>query len=144
MKSVREAPARKEILARMARLEPGTKPKWGKMTAAQMVGHVARPMSGAMGELHVAAKPGPLRNRIIRYLVIYVLPWPRGAPTLPEYIDAGDGDFARNVKALGALLERFAAAQTLLPHPAFGALSPKDWGRLTYRHLDHHLKQFGL
>ncbi|MCZ2149618.1 MAG: DUF1569 domain-containing protein [Bryobacterales bacterium] len=144
MKSVRDAAARKEILARMARLEPGTRPKWGKMTAAQMLGHVAAPMRGAMGEMKVTGKPGPLRNRIIRYLVIHVLPWPRGVPTVPEYVHAGEEDFSKNIHALTAVLERFAAALTLAPHPAFGTLSRKDWGCLTYRHLDHHLKQFGL
>jgi hypothetical protein len=114
------------------------------MTAAQMVGHVADPMRGALGEMKAADKPGPLRNPLLRYLVIYVLPWPKGAPTAPEYIHDGGEDLAKNLQALTAVLERFVAAQRLAPHPAFGALSRKGWGRLTWRHLDHHLKQFGL
>lgn len=144
MKSIWDAETRKEVLARMAGLAPSMRPKWGKMTAAQMVGHVAGPMRGALGEMKVADIPGPLRNSLLRYLVIYILPWPRGAPTAPEYIHAGAEDLAKNMQALTAVLERFAAAQHLVPHPAFGALSRKGWGRLTWRHLDHHLKQFGL
>jgi LPS sulfotransferase NodH len=49
---------------------------------------------------------------------------------------------------LGALIERFAAAGlagcTMHPHSFFGRLTPQEWAVLMYKHLDHHLRQFGV
>ena len=47
----------------------------------------------------------------------------------------------------GALVDRFGVAGpsglTSLPHPFFGPLSSEEWQALQWRHLDHHLRQFG-
>lgn len=43
-------------------------------------------------------------------------------------------------------MERFGAApaEDLAPvHPAFGRMRRADWGIWAWRHLDHHLRQFG-
>ncbi len=74
------------------------------------------------------------------------MPWPKGAPTAPEFIHAHEEHFGDNLTALHATLEEFVASGDSArrePHPAFGQLSGKAWGRLVYRHLDHHLRQFG-
>ena len=147
MKSVWDATVREELLGRLAQLKPDSRPRWGNMNAAQMVGHLADPLLGAMGEMKVTAKSGPLSNPVLRYLIIYILPWPKGAPTAPEFIHAGPEELQTNVAKLRPVLERYAAHAAkggLRPHPAFGDISTKDWGCLTYRHLDHHLSQFGL
>ena len=88
----------------------------------------------------------PFRSRPLQQLIIYVVPWPKGAPTAPEFIVTGDGDINDRRAALRAAIDKFASrgeSQTFQPHAAFGVLSPKDWGALAYRHLDHHLTQFG-
>jgi hypothetical protein len=45
------------------------------------------------------------------------------------------------------LIDRFAAAGpqgcTTHPHAFFGSLTPDEWAILMYKHLDHHLRQFG-
>jgi len=147
MDSIWEAPVRQRLVARLSTLKPDTKAAWGRMNAAQMVAHLADPMRGAMGEMEVADKKTPLRNPVLKFLVIYWLPWPKGAPTAPEYIHNGKEDLARNLVMFGETLERFAAYSAkskIHPHPAFGELSPKDWGCLTFRHIDHHCRQFGV
>ncbi|MEP6513238.1 MAG: DUF1569 domain-containing protein [Parafilimonas sp.] len=30
------------------------------------------------------------------------------------------------------------------PHPFFGKLKAEEWRTLTYKHLDHHLRQFWM
>ncbi|MBL8177299.1 MAG: DUF1569 domain-containing protein [Bryobacterales bacterium] len=146
MKTVWDAGVRNELLERFARLQHNQRPKWGKMNAGQMVAHCTGPMRSAMGEMEVTEKWTPMRFRLLRYLVIYVLPWPKGAPTAPEFIHQGPEDLDRNRKALAAALERFAAhrGKPFRDHAAFGRLSEKDWGCLMWRHLDHHLTQFGV
>ena len=94
-----------------------------------------------------AAKPGAFSNPIVRTLIIYCLPWPKSAPTAPEFIHDRDEPFEHNMSAFRLTLEEFVrsgADTPKEPHPAFGQLSGKAWGRLVYRHLDHHLRQFGI
>jgi hypothetical protein len=136
-----------EILRRLEKLQPNSAAAWGKFTPAKMLHHCAAGMRAGLGELPVAPKAGPFRNWLMQKLVIYVIPWPKGAPTAPELLSANDPDFANAKADLVSALARFAAAGPrgkFADHAAFGKLSGEDWGALTYRHLDHHWKQFGL
>ena len=147
MKTIWDPLCRSEILARFESLRPELHPSWGKMTSAQMLAHLADPMKAALGEKKVVAKQSAFSNPIVRTLIIYCLPWPKGAPTAPEFLHAEEEHFGENLIALRSTLERFVASGEgghREPHPAFGQISPKAWGRLMYRHLDHHLRQFGL
>jgi len=137
---------REDLLTRYEQLTPDKRPTWGQMTCAQMIAHVVDPLKAAMGEKAVEPKPGPFRNPILRHMIIYWLPWPRGAPTAPEFVHTDDPDFKASLALLRVTVEEFAAGgehEHREPHPAFGNLSHKAWGRLTYRHLEHHLRQFG-
>jgi hypothetical protein len=116
------------------------------MTAAQMLAHLADPLKAAMGSKKVAVKSSAFSNPIVRTLIIYCMPWPKGAPTAPEFIHAHEEHFGENLTALHRTIEEFVASGDSArrrPHPAFGQLSGRAWGRLVYRHLDHHLRQFG-
>ncbi|MBI3682087.1 MAG: DUF1569 domain-containing protein [Acidobacteria bacterium] len=147
MKSAWDANTRQDLLSRFEMLRADQRPNWGKMNPAQMVAHITSPIRTAVGDYPAAARPGPFRNPLLRYLVIYVLPWPKGAPTAPEYVHPNETDLAKNLSELRAALEKAATrgeSAAWGEHPAFGTLPGKTWGELTYRHLDHHLKQFGL
>lgn len=146
MKTIWDPACRCALLARLEKLTPDCRPAWGRMTCPQMIAHLADPMIAAMGDKPVAPKSGPLRNPLLRHLVIYWMPWPKGAPTAPEFLHSDAPDFKENLAALRAALDRFAAfgkEARREPHPAFGDISHQAWGRLMYRHLDHHLRQFG-
>lgn len=140
-------PARQaEVVARFASLTTDRRPLWGKMSAGQMLGHCTAALDMLTGRLAVAPRPGPFRNPVLRYLIIHVLPWPKGVPTAPELImPPYQGDWAADQGRLGrALAEVLEAGKSgkLRDHPAFGKLSYEAAGSLIYRHLDHHLKQF--
>lgn len=131
---------------RFATLQPDRKPAWGSMTCCQMLAHVVDPLKAAMGETTVAQRRGPFRNPVLRHMIIYWLPWPKGAPTAPEFVHKDEPDFKQSLARVRSTVEDFAAAGKTIrwqPHPAFGDISYKAWGRLTYRHLEHHLRQFG-
>ena len=147
MPQIWEPGKRDEILRRLETLTLGTKPAWGKFTAARMLDHCAAAMRAGLGDFPVAAKQTPFRNWPMQKLVIYVLPWPKGSPSAPELLRDSEPDFEEAKADLHASLKRFAAAGPagkFADHAAFGKLSGEDWGALTYRHLNHHWKQFGL
>jgi hypothetical protein len=146
-KSLSDARARGELLARLDRLGPEAKPLWGKMSAPQMLAHVVDWMSMAKGELKTAPKNLPLRHAPLKQLVIYWLPFPKGVPTAPELLGRAPTDWAMEQAALRRHVLWFENLdpKTVWPiHPAFGRITTKAWAVLAYRHTDHHFRQFGI
>jgi hypothetical protein len=146
-KSIFEAGTRAELQQRLARLAPDRAPLWGRMNAPRMVVHLSDAVKLAFGELPAVPMTTPLGLPGIKQLVIYVLPWPKGAPTAPELLARAPAAWNGEVVMLSALIERFATRQAggkWPPHPAFGKMTGRAWGVLVYRHCDHHFSQFGI
>lgn len=147
MKTLWQEEARREIIQRLANLNGDSKPGWGKMNCPQMLAHVADGLRMALGGLKTAPKKSFLRFRPVKYLIIYHLPFPKGAPTAPELVSRPAENIEKEISAIKDLIEQFAEREKVVewaPHPAFGKLSNRDWGVLGYKHIDHHLKQFGV
>jgi hypothetical protein len=148
MRTFWDAAAREDFCRRVDRLTPGAMPQWGKFNATQMLAHLNDAMRMSMGELPVKSKNMPLRYPPLKQLIIYALPFPKGAPTAPELIArGGEAQFAEEQAAFRTLAERLGkkSADGQWPeHPAFGRLSYQAWGVLAFRHTEHHLKQFGV
>ena len=146
MKSIWQSDACEELLTRVERLQPIAPAQWGKMNCSRMLVHVTDGLRMATGELAVAPKKMPLRYTPIKQLVIYWLPFPKGAPTAPELLARTPDEWQAEVSQFKEALRQFVSnsQRTVWPeHPAFGKLTAKDWGVLMYRHIDHHFKQFG-
>ena len=77
---------RRALEARLARLRPDAKALWGSFDAPRMVCHITDTVRSATGDLPCTPKPSPLGYPIIKSLVMFYLPWPKGAPTAPELI----------------------------------------------------------
>lgn len=138
--------ARAALLARFDRLDATAPARWGKFTAPRMVSHLISAVRMALGEEVCKDRPSILSNRVVRYLVIHVLPFPRGAPTAREMLSRAPESWAADVAAVKALIVRAAANGrdgAWARHPAFGDISGHDWGVLIHRHTHHHLSQFG-
>ena len=134
---------------RIAALSSDRQPLWGTMTAHQMVCHLTHSLQMATGDLPVAPKNLPLRFWPLKQLVIYVAPFPKNAPTAPELVITGtpnswNADLTELRAVCDLVAARSADALGWPPHPAFGRLTPRAWGVLIYRHMDHHLRQFGV
>jgi len=75
-------------------------------------------------------------------------PIAKNAPTADEFIVTDERDLEREREKLLGLIDRFAAggpdACTTNPHAFFGPMTPQEWAILQYKHLDHHLRQFGV
>ncbi len=145
MKTIWDKADRDNLVRRLENLSANAKPKWGKFTAPQMVTHLNEAIRMGLGELPVQARRTPFKKFPLKQLIIYVAPFPKGAPTAPELLAGTSGEWNGEISRFKELLNRFATgSHTRMPeHPAFGRLSRNAWGRLGYRHIDHHLKQFG-
>ena len=138
---------RKAICRRVGSVTNASVPKWGRMDVQAMLTHLRQSALMALGELPVAGK-GKRAFQLfpIRYLLLNVAPFPKGAPTAPELLvpDVAPVDSIRS--ELLSLVERIGAGprEGYGPvHPLFGRLSFREWGVATYKHMDHHLRQFG-
>jgi hypothetical protein len=146
MKSIWQEESRRELKGRLTALAWDRPPAWGKFTAPKMVCHLADSLRMAMGDLKVAPKALPIRYPPLKQLIVYWAPFPKSAPTAPELLRREPREWNRDIGDVQELLERAASARTTdtwPEHPAFGKLSTRAWGVLIYRHMDHHLRQFG-
>jgi Protein of unknown function (DUF1569) len=147
MRSILNESDRTEIRRRVQSLSASSTRKWGSMDVASMLQHLR--LSGLMtvGELPVpSSNKRPFQVFPLKHLIIYVLPFPKGAPTAPELKPAGAASLEEERTAVLELLERIGtgAREGAGPaHPLFGTLTWRQWGVTTYKHADHHLKQFG-
>ncbi len=147
MKSIWQEDARRELNDRVGALAWDRRAEWGRFTAPKMVCHLAESLKMAIGDLKVAPKKSPIRYPPLKQLIIYVAPFPKGVPTAPELLARAPKDWRSDVQDVQALLARAGSSRTTdawPEHPAFGKLSTRAWGVLIYRHMDHHLRQFGV
>jgi hypothetical protein len=145
MKTMWQDDVRENMLARINMIQDGTPPRWGRMTADRMLSHLVESLKMAVGEKDVAPRKLPLRF-LVKPLFIYVLPFPKNVPTSPELLAAPTCSVAEAKAELRRRIEAFPTRQRASQwpaHPAFGAMTGDDWGVLVYRHMDHHLRQFG-
>jgi hypothetical protein len=149
VKDLYDANAAAGMRARLASLRPDSTAQWGVMTVSQALAHMSASLEMALGD----QKPprmfaGRIFGRLIKRLVMRDnAPLKRNTPTAPTMLVKGDRDFEHERRRLDKLVERFShgreAACTTHPHTFFGAMSPREWAVLQYKHLDHHLRQFG-
>lgn len=147
--SLFDAAARADLLDRLAALRPDAERKWGKMDVAQMLAHCQAPLRVALGDLRLKRSlVGVLFGRLAKKKLLAPAPWQPGMPTAPEFKITDQRQFGEERTRLIALLRRLGeggpAALTRDPHPFFGPLTTAEWDALQWRHLDHHLRQFGV
>ena len=148
MGSILKDDDRMAICQRIGSVTSASMPRWGRMDARAMLTHLRLSALMALGELPVASKSKRAFQVFpIKHLILHVVPFPKGAPTAPELLvaDAAPVDAIRS--ELVSLIERIGAGPREgggPVHPLFGRLSFREWGVATYKHTDHHLRQFGL
>lgn len=151
MASIFDDRARGNLVARLDALTPEHQAKWGRLSAHGAVCHLNDSFLGCMGEREHRQAITFLARTLLRVVAFHMpIKWPPGAKTLPEFDQERGGtppeEFAGDVARLRDTVERFAATKGdgLVPHPFFGRLTALEWGRWGYRHMDHHLRQFGV
>jgi hypothetical protein len=148
MKTLFNQADRDSIRQRLGALQASSERKWGKMNAAQMVTHCARALETGTGDRPMKQVfLGKILTPFIRSSILGEKPFGKNSPTDPSFVVADECDFAIERQKLLDLIDRLvergtdnASKQT---HAFFGKLSGEQWGELMYKHIDHHLQQFG-
>ena len=148
MRTLFDDACRTDVLARLRRVRLDARPTWGRMTAPQMVVHLADQMRMMLGNADLTRMPPAyLRWPVMKQLALYWLPWPKAQiQSPPEGFVTTPTDWDADIATVEALVVQFAARgpEGVWPvHSHFGRLNGRQWGVLCFRHLDHHLRQFG-
>lgn len=147
MKSIFEDVAYSELKNRIEKLEPNAQAQWGKMNAAQMVWHCQAPLNIILGKNHYGMKPSWLAKLFFKKSLYNDKPWKKNLPTAKVMKTTEQKDFNTEKEKLVALIDETHAEKAKAEwqaHPAFGYFTAEQWGKMQYKHLDHHLKQFGV
>jgi len=148
MKNLFEKESADQILSRVASLQPEMQRQWGKMDVAQMMAHCSAALDMASGKLVLPRLwIGRIIGRLVKPIYSNEKPLSKNNPTDPKLVISDQRDFHSEQKQLELKVREFQeggeAKCTRHPHPFFGSLTPYEWGRGMYKHLDHHLRQFG-
>ena len=147
IKNLFDDAVKQEITERISKLTASTQHQWGKMDVAQMLAHVQIPMGVAFGTTTVK---GNWLMKLILPLFKKALyddkPWKQGLPTDKTFIMTGQPkDFETEKNQLLDKISRFSESNMINEkHPVFGKLTKEQWSKATWKHIDHHLKQFGV
>lgn len=145
MKSLFDSEAFLEIKNRLDTLKIDNPRQWGRMTIAQMLYHCQQPLKVSLGR-------GYIKKQFIPFVFLLKKnlyndkPWRKNLPTTKSFKVTEEKDFEIEKTALVKLVDEFHLQKNKKiwePHPIFGKFTPTQWGQMQYKHLDHHLKQFG-
>lgn len=147
MRTILNESDRAAIAGRVRTLSASSTGRWGSMDVVGMLRHLQLSARMALGELDVpSVNKRAFQMFPLKHLIIYVFPFPKGAPTAPALKPSTAASLEEERTAVLELLERIGTGPRdgIGPaHPLFGPLTWREWGVATYKHTDHHLKQFG-
>jgi hypothetical protein len=149
MKNLFESATVDEVMGRIDQLQPAAQRQWGKMDVAQMMAHCSAALDMALGRINPPRiLIGRLLGPLVKPMYTNEKPFSKNNPTDKQLVIAERRDFMSEQERLKACVRQFHKGGemkcTRHPHPFFGSLSPRDWSRGMYKHLDHHLRQFGV
>jgi hypothetical protein len=150
MKSVFKLADSQELIARINKLNPETKQLWGKMNVAQMLAHCNVTYELVYEDKH--PKPNAVAKFFIKLFaketVVGDKPYSKNGRTAPVFIITDERVFQaekerliNHIKKTQEMGESFFDGKE---SHGFGVLTIKQWNNLFYKHLDHHLSQFGV
>ena len=149
MKSIFDADAHAELIERLGNLTSDTSREWGKMSPSQMMEHTARALEMALGDKPVKQLfLGKMLSWMFRKEFLGEQPFKPNRPTGPDFIIKDEPDFEATRERLRETISKFhslgESGTDGNVHGFFGPLTGKQWGETQYKHLDHHLRQFGV
>lgn len=139
-----------DTIKRIKRLKPDSQAQWGKMNVAQMLAHCN--VAYDMTYTNKYEKPGAIKTFFLKLFVKSAVvgpkPYPKNGRTAPDFIVADERDFQKEQQKLVDYLlktQQLGAAhfEGRESH-SFGPLNSQEWNVMFAKHLDHHLRQFGV
>ncbi|AYB31497.1 DUF1569 domain-containing protein [Chryseolinea soli] len=148
-KSLLDKAAVTEIIGRVKNLNTESKGRWGKMTVTEMLLHCNLCNRRILEEDVRYIRPSA-RQRVIKFIVLYILAKiPKNNRGTPDNDTSGLIDveyFNEQREFFMETLLRFPERKTPFRslHPVMGYMRNEDWGIVSWMHMDHHLRQFGV
>lgn len=150
IKNLFDLPIVNEIVDRINRLTADTKPLWGRMSVSQMLAHCNVTYEMVYDDIH--PKPNTFMKFILKLLVkskvVSEKPYAHNLRTAPSFLIKDEKEFEKEKARLIAYIRK---TQKLGPSHfdgkeshSFGKLAKQEWNNMFYKHLDHHLSQFGV
>lgn len=138
--------AKQEIIERLNKLKPQTQRQWGTMEVAQMLAHVQRPLGVAIGRHALKGNwLAKLFSPFIKKQLYNDKPYRRNLPTDKTFKISDHHEFEKERQQIIEMINYFSEETvTKDPHPYFGKFTTEQWGKMNWKHLDHHLHQFGV
>ncbi len=147
VKNLFDVQAYEEIMIRLQKLTANSERQWGKMTAAQMLAHCKEAYKVPLTSKKLKRLPISYLGWIFRPVLYNARPYGKSLPTAPNFIIKDDRDFEKEktemLSIVKAFHERGASGIGDKMHPTFGRMTAEQWGKSMWKHLDHHLRQFG-
>lgn len=135
------------LIERIQNLSANPTPLWGKMSVDQMCEHCIAAINVAFGKQDLTISfPMRLLGRLLKNKA-FNSDFGKNSPTAKEFRITAHSDFEKSRDQLIACVQEFAKGTSVIAvmhHPFWGKMSYEDWDKLMYRHLDHHLRQFGV
>lgn len=147
MKSFFEPGVYNELSKRIKNLSQESNAKWGKMTVGQMLHHCQAPLNIILEKKDYNLKPNWLINFLFKKSMYSDKEWKKNMPTAKGFAIKDQMDFVKEKEVLEHLIHELHEKRDKSDwqaHPAFGKLTKEQWGKMQYKHLDHHLRQFGV
>lgn len=143
--SLQDPAVAESVRERIERLATTTTPLWGEMTVAQMLAHCAE-VQEVMNGKALTGTPWYIRlaGPLIKRSVVSTRPYPRGLRTHPQYQITNEREFVAEQARLLDAIDAARQGGGAVDHPIFGRLSAEEAGWASYKHMDHHLTQFGV
>ncbi|CAN5156727.1 hypothetical protein BH09BAC5_BH09BAC5_10240 [soil metagenome] len=138
-----------DILKRVEAIQPESTRLWGKMDAAQMLAHCNYAVQLALGEIVLKRIfLGRILGPMIKKTFLGEKPFSKNSPTAAKFVVVDkkifESEKAKLIELIKKMHEGGENGATKHPHGFFGHLTPKEWGETQWKHLDHHLRQFGV
>jgi hypothetical protein len=136
-----------QMMRRIALLSEKSARQWGTMTVAEMCWHCRQQLEFVVQPRDIKVLKTMYRFQPMKWMIIFAIPWPKEAPTAPTMdakksntaVESVETEKAKLIVALETVLKMEKIKAT---HPLFGELGKHYWGRLIWKHLHHHLRQF--
>ena len=147
VKNLFDPAVKQDIIARINKLTPESKALWGKMNVGQMLAHLQVPIGVADGTQKLKRTIfGRIVGPMVKSIIYNDKPFKRSLPTDPSFVMIGnEKDFETEKEKLLIIVSNFTEASIVNEtHTFFGKLTKEQWSKGTWKHLDHHLQQFGV
>lgn len=149
MKNIFTKEVTNEVIGRINNLTANSQPNWGKMSVSQMLAHCCVTYEMIYTDKH--PKPNAfvkmMLKLIVKKAVVSEKPYSKNGKTAPQFIIANEREFEIEKKRLIDFINKTqelgeAYFEGKESH-SFGKLSANEWNNTFYKHLEHHLNQFG-